>query len=57
LDATQQLTDATGTIVWVAGYLPFGQVKITIETVENNLRYKNSAFFGVNRFTYSQFAQ
>jgi RHS repeat-associated protein len=28
-----------GTIVWAADYLPFGQVEITVDTIENNLRF------------------
>ena len=35
----QRLTDATGTVVWAADYLPFGQANVTVETVENNLRF------------------
>jgi RHS repeat-associated protein len=36
---SQKLTDATGKIVWAADYLPFGQVEITVDTIENNLRF------------------
>jgi RHS repeat-associated protein len=33
------MTDSTGTVVWSADYLPFGQADVTVETVENNLRF------------------
>jgi RHS repeat-associated protein len=39
LGTPQRLTDATGTVAWAADYLPFGGVDITVETVENNLRF------------------
>ncbi len=39
LGTPQRMTDATGTIVWAADYLPFGDVDITVEMVENNLRF------------------
>jgi RHS repeat-associated protein len=34
-----RLTDAIGTVAWAADYLPFGGVDITVETVENYLRF------------------
>ncbi len=33
------MTDETGTVVWAADYLPFGGADVTIETIENNLRF------------------
>ena len=33
-----------GTIVWAADYLPFGQVEITVDTIENNLRFAGQIF-------------
>ena len=39
LGAPQRMTNASGTIAWAADYLPFGNVNITVETVENNLRF------------------
>jgi RHS repeat-associated protein len=33
------MTDSSGTVVWSADYLPFGQAYVTVETVENNLRF------------------
>jgi RHS repeat-associated protein len=39
LGTPQRLTDASGTIVWAADYLPFGKADVTIGTVENNLRF------------------
>ncbi|XPS88777.1 hypothetical protein Dvar_67960 [Desulfosarcina variabilis str. Montpellier] len=39
LGTPQRLTDVTGTVAWAADYLPFGGVDITVETVENNLRF------------------
>lgn len=39
-----KMTDAAGTIVWAADYKPFGNVNITVETVENNLRFAGQYF-------------
>ncbi len=33
------MTDETGTVVWAADYLPFGGADVTVETIENNLRF------------------
>jgi RHS repeat-associated protein len=33
------MTDANGNIIWAADYLPFGQADLTVDTVENNLRF------------------
>ena len=39
LGTPQKMTNASGTVVWAADYLPFGQADVTIETIENNLRF------------------
>jgi RHS repeat-associated protein len=39
LGTPQRMTDANGNIVWAADYKPFGRVTITVETIENNLRF------------------
>jgi len=39
LNTPQILTDQQRAIVWKAEYKPFGEVDITINTVENNLRF------------------
>jgi RHS repeat-associated protein len=39
LGTPQKMTDSSGSLVWAADYLPFGQVDVTIETVENDLRF------------------
>ena len=39
LGTPQQLVTATGTMVWQAAYLPFGQAQIKVQTVQNNLRF------------------
>ena len=44
LGTPQRLTDATSTVAWAADYLPFGDVDITVETVENNLRFAGQYF-------------
>ena len=44
LGTPQRMTDATGAIVWAADYLPFGQAEVTVETVENNLRFAGQYF-------------
>lgn len=44
LGTPQKMTDSSGTVVWSADYLPFGQADVTIETVENNLRFAGQYF-------------
>ncbi|MGD9210902.1 MAG: RHS repeat-associated core domain-containing protein [Desulfobacteraceae bacterium] len=39
LATPQRITDRDGKLVWAANYLPFGKAIITLETVENNLRF------------------
>jgi RHS repeat-associated protein len=39
LGTPQRMTDESGTVVWAADYLPFGEVDITTDSVENNLRF------------------
>jgi RHS repeat-associated protein len=39
LGTPQKMTDERGTVVWAAEYLPFGKANITVETVENILRF------------------
>jgi RHS repeat-associated protein len=38
------MTDASGAVVWAAEYLPFGQADVSIETIENNLRFPGQYF-------------
>ncbi|MDP3478236.1 MAG: RHS repeat-associated core domain-containing protein [Desulfoprunum sp.] len=44
LGTPQQLVTATGTLVWQAAYLPFGQAQIKVQTVKNNLRFAGQFF-------------
>jgi RHS repeat-associated protein len=44
LGTPQKMTNASGTVVWAADYLPFGQANVTISTVENNLRFAGQYF-------------
>ncbi|MFH2048312.1 MAG: RHS repeat-associated core domain-containing protein, partial [bacterium] len=39
LGTPQKLINNTGTIVWEAAYLPFGEAQVIIETITNNLRF------------------
>ena len=39
LGAPQVITDDTGSVVWRAEYLPFGNVNIFVAEIENNLRF------------------
>lgn len=38
------MADATGTIAWAADYLPFGEADVTVETVDNHLRFSGQYF-------------
>jgi RHS repeat-associated protein len=44
LGTPQKLTDSTGAIVWSADFLPFGEANVTVETVENNMRFPGQYF-------------
>jgi RHS repeat-associated protein len=44
LGTPQKMTNASGTVVWAADYLPFDQANVTISTVENNLRFAGQYF-------------
>ncbi|MDU9051105.1 MAG: RHS repeat-associated core domain-containing protein [Candidatus Electrothrix sp. Rat3] len=39
LGAPQIITDDSGSVVWEAEYLPFGDVNISVADIENNLRF------------------
>jgi RHS repeat-associated protein len=39
LGTPQKVTDTSGTVVWEAGYMPFGEARILIADIENNLRF------------------
>jgi RHS repeat-associated protein len=39
LGTPQKMTNENGALVWAADYLPFGEADVTIETIENNLRF------------------
>jgi RHS repeat-associated protein len=39
LGTPQKVTDASGAVVWEAGYMPFGEARILIADIENNLRF------------------
>jgi RHS repeat-associated protein len=44
LGTPQRLTDASGSLAWSADYLPFGKADVTLETIENNLRFPGQYF-------------
>lgn len=44
LDTPLLMTDQTGTIVWSAGYAPFGKATVEVESVVNNLRFPGQYF-------------
>ncbi len=44
LGAPQVLTDATQSVAWKADYDPFGRASITVETIENNVRFPGQYF-------------
>jgi RHS repeat-associated protein len=39
LATPQRMTDSSGTVVWAADYLPFGQADVIVDTVGNDLRF------------------
>jgi len=44
LGAPQKLFDTAGKTVWEAGYLPYGEARILIAGIENNLRFAGQYF-------------
>ncbi|MDR2549860.1 MAG: RHS domain-containing protein [Desulfobulbus sp.] len=44
LGTPQQLIAPTGTVVWQAAYLPYGEAKVQVNTVTNNLRFPGQYF-------------
>ncbi len=44
LGAPQKLFDTAGKTVWEAGYLSFGEARILIAGIENNLRFPGQYF-------------
>jgi RHS repeat-associated protein len=44
LGTPQKLTDSTGAVAWSADYLPFGKADVTVEAVENNLRFSGQYY-------------
>jgi RHS repeat-associated protein len=46
LGTPQQMVNASGNVVWAAQYSVFGKAHITVNTVENNLRFPGQYFDG-----------
>jgi len=44
LGTPQVMTDVDGEVVWLADYLPFGEVDVTVEVVENKFRFAGQYF-------------
>lgn len=44
LGTPQQMVDASGNVVWSAQYSAFGKAYVTVNTVENNLRFPGQYF-------------
>jgi RHS repeat-associated protein len=44
LGTPQKIVDSTGTMVWEAAYLPFGQAQVLVATIDNNLRFPGQYF-------------
>lgn len=44
LGTPRRLITSTGTVVWEAAYLPFGQAQVKTGTVQNNLRFPGQYF-------------
>ncbi|MGD9163025.1 MAG: RHS repeat-associated core domain-containing protein [Desulfobacteraceae bacterium] len=53
LGTPQKMTNENGALVWAADYLPFGEADVTIETIENNLRFKGQYFDSETGFHYN----
>jgi RHS repeat-associated protein len=47
------MTDQAAAVVWAADYLPFGEVDVTVGTVENNLRFAGQYYDGETGLHYN----
>ena len=47
--------DENNTIVWAADYMPFGEVDITVETLENNFRFPGQYYDTETEISYNWF--
>jgi len=55
LGTPQLLTDQSQAVVWSADYEPFGEVNITTQTIENNLRFPGQYFDAETNLHYNYF--
>ncbi len=55
LGTPEFLTDRNKTIVWEANYSPFGKANVTIEAVENNIRFPGQYFDSESGLHYNYF--
>ncbi len=44
LGTPQKVVDTSGSVVWEAGYLPFGEARVLVAGIENNLRFPEQYF-------------
>jgi RHS repeat-associated protein len=44
LGAPQAMTNSAGAVVWRGNYEPFGRATVTLQTIQNNLRYAGQYF-------------
>ncbi|MEZ4527769.1 MAG: RHS repeat-associated core domain-containing protein [Desulfobacterales bacterium] len=45
--------NASGILVWEAGYMPFGEARVLVSDVENNLRFPGQYFDSETGFHYN----
>jgi RHS repeat-associated protein len=48
------MTDASGTVVWEAGYMPFGEARVLVADIVNNLRFPGQYFDAETGFHYNR---
>jgi len=55
LGTPEIMTDANQTIVWQASYTPFGKATVSVNTVENNIRFPGQYFDSETNLHYNYF--
>ncbi|MGE0084748.1 MAG: RHS repeat-associated core domain-containing protein [Desulfococcaceae bacterium] len=53
LGAPQKVVDSAGQVVWEAGYMPFGEARVLVADVVNNLRFPGQYYDSETGFHYN----
>ena len=54
LGTPQKVVNASGAVVWEAGYMPFGEARVLVTDIVNNLRFPGQYFDAETGFHYNR---